>query len=167
MRKVDFDTGYALRDLKEGRIDNKTFIDYADGFYVVRLHGNPIARYNGVVLEIDTCGYYTLTTTNRLNGILYAITGDHIVRRGSAFYFSGIKWDGKPKKIKTNVLKKGDIIRYKNFVYKVINVNKKAEDANFKYELEAINEDINHSFFMSDKELNLITIIKSQGAKDK
>ena len=66
------------------------------------------------------------------------------------------------KEIKTDMLKKGDIIKYKyeNYFYKVINVNKNAENPFFKYELEALNGNKSHSYFMGDKDIGLITIIK-------
>lgn len=95
MRQVDFDTGLNLREKKPGRVDNKTIIREKSGVYFVELWGNVIACYDGHELQIDSCGYYTLTTTNRLNGILNAITGGHICRKGGKFYISGKEWDGE------------------------------------------------------------------------
>lgn len=85
------------------------------------------------------------------------------------WYFKKMNGDGPVlinkeniKEIKTDMLKKGDIIKYKyeNFFYKVINVNKNAENPFFKYELEALNGNKSHSYFMGDKDIGLITIIK-------
>lgn len=99
MRQVDYTTGYNLRDLREGRIDTRTTIEVDGNYYIVRLWGNPIARYDGESLEIDSCGYYTLTTTNRINGILNAICGGEVKRKGGEFYLNGEKWNGKRIKV--------------------------------------------------------------------
>lgn len=97
MKQVDYDTGYALRDLREGRIDCRTKIKVEGDWYVVRLWGNPIAKYDGHTLEIDSCGYYTLTTVNRLNGILNAICGGTIWRKGGRFFLNDKEWDGNSR----------------------------------------------------------------------
>lgn len=85
----------------------------------------------------------------------------------SKWYFKIIKGVGQLlinkeniKEIKTDILKKGDIIKFKyeNYFYKVINVNKKAENPLFKYELEALTGNKSHSYFMGDQDLGLITI---------
>nr|DAW57977.1 MAG TPA: hypothetical protein [Caudoviricetes sp.] len=99
MREVDYKTGYNLRDMHNGRIDSRTSIEKEGNWFVVRLHGNEIARYDGKTLEIDSCGYYTLTTTNRLNGILNAITGGFIKRKGGKFYLNDEEWDGRAVKV--------------------------------------------------------------------
>lgn len=99
MRQVDYDTGSMLRDKQTGTIDNRTRISLIEGWYTVLLWDNPIARYNGNVLEIDSCGYHTLTTTNRLNGILNAMCGGVIKRKSGKFYLNGEEWDGCTKKI--------------------------------------------------------------------
>lgn len=99
MKEVDYTTGYMLRNKQTGTIDVRTKIHLIDGWYTVLLWDNPIARYDGSVLEIDSCGYYTLTTTNRLNGILNAICGGEVKRKGGKFYLNGKEWDGCTKKI--------------------------------------------------------------------
>lgn len=99
MREVDYKTGYNLRDMHNGRIDSRTSIEKEENWFVVRLHGNEIARYDGKTLEIDSCGYYTLTTTNRLNGILYAFSIGYINRKNGSFYINNEKWDGSKRVI--------------------------------------------------------------------
>ena len=95
MRQVDYTTGYNLRDLREGRIDERTTIVRCGKWYIVELWGNRIAKYDGETLKINSCDYYTLTTTNRLNGILNAICGGYIQRKNGDFLLNGEKWDGK------------------------------------------------------------------------
>lgn len=100
MREVDYDTGYRLRDGRKGTISSNTKIVYRYGWYEVELFGNVIAKYNGGnVLKITTAGYYTLTTINRLNGILNAFSGDTIKRKNGSYLFNGEQWDGKEKTI--------------------------------------------------------------------
>lgn len=99
MRQVDYDTGYALRDLREGRIDCRTKIIREGEWYIVQLWDNPIAWYDGHTLVVDSCGYYTLTTVNRLNGILNAICSGTIRRKNGIFFLRGEEWDGKRKAI--------------------------------------------------------------------
>lgn len=100
MRQVDYDTGYILRDLREGRISSNTTIKKLGRDYVVFLFGHPIARYNGKRLKIDTCGFYTLTTVNRLNGILTVIADGRIKRKCGKLFLDGKEWNGREKTIK-------------------------------------------------------------------
>lgn len=81
MRQIDYNTGYALRDFREGYLSSNTTIKKENGVFVVYLFGNPIAQYDGNRLFIDTCGFYTLTTVNRLNGILNAIADGYLERK--------------------------------------------------------------------------------------
>lgn len=99
MRQVDYTMGYNLRDERTGRIDVRTSIEKRGNWYVVSLWGNDIAEYNGSQLVIDTCGYYTLTTVNRLNGILNAVCSGIIRRKNGKFLFNGEEWDGRRKVI--------------------------------------------------------------------
>lgn len=99
MRQVDYDTGYALRDLHEVRISSNTNIKKIGCDYIVFLFGNPIARYNREMLKIDTCGFLTQTTVNRLNGILTVIASGYIKRKSGKLFFVGTEWDGREKTI--------------------------------------------------------------------
>ena len=99
MRQVDYDTGYALRDLHEVRISSNTNIKKIGCDYIVFLFGNPIARYNREMLKIDTCGLWTQTTVNRLNGVLTAIAVGCIKRKSGKLFLDGKEWDGREKTI--------------------------------------------------------------------
>lgn len=51
------------------------------------------------MLKIDTCGFWTLTTVNRLNGVLTAIAGGCIKRKSGKLFLDGKEWDGREKTI--------------------------------------------------------------------
>lgn len=60
----------------------------------MRLYDNPIAyRYNNPerTLTITNCGWFTLTTKERLNGL----SGVSIQQINRIWYLNGIIWDGK------------------------------------------------------------------------
>ncbi len=99
MRQVDINTGYALKELCEGRISSNTTIIRIGCDYVVFLFNNPIARYNGERLKIDTCGKLAMSTINRLNGILTVIARGYIKRKSGKLFLAGKEWDGREKTI--------------------------------------------------------------------
>ena len=47
---------------------------------------------------IDSCGYMTHTTKERLNGI----PGIQVVQRKGVWYLNGIEWDGSRVAVETN-----------------------------------------------------------------
>lgn len=99
MRQVDINTGYALKNFREGRISSNTTIIRIGCDYVVFLFRKAIARYNGERLKIDTCGFSTQTVVNRLNGILTVIAAGYIKRKSGKLFFVGTEWDGRAKTI--------------------------------------------------------------------
>jgi hypothetical protein len=62
----------------------------------LRLHGNLIAEKIGNELFIDSCGYETATTKERLNGLW----GVHIIQRKGKWFLNGKEWDGNRIQVK-------------------------------------------------------------------
>ena len=60
------------------------------------LHDSPIAyKYEDGTIEIQTCGWNTHTTKERLNGI----PGVQIYQLQGKWYLNEVQWDGKLRKI--------------------------------------------------------------------
>ena len=56
----------------------------------LRLHGNTIAELSNEGMTISTCGWNTVTTRERLNGL----PNVHVVQRNWQLYLNGEAWDG-------------------------------------------------------------------------
>lgn len=63
-------------------------------FAVMRLHGNTIATRSGDTVTLTDAGWRTVTTRERLNGILDFLGLDRIVQRKSVWVQDGRLWDG-------------------------------------------------------------------------
>ena len=66
---------------------------------LLKLHNNIIAyRYNDPkrTLSIDSCGWFTPTTKERLN----ALEGVSIQQKAFKWYLNGVEWDGQLTDIK-------------------------------------------------------------------
>jgi hypothetical protein len=61
----------------------------------LKLHGNIIAKLSNEGLVISTCGWNTVTTRERLNGL----PGVHVVQRKGELFLNGEVWDGSKKHI--------------------------------------------------------------------
>ena len=59
------------------------------------LHNNPIAKHTRDGIELNACGWLTLTTKERLNGI----PGVQITQKAGVWFLNGKEWDGTPAKI--------------------------------------------------------------------
>ena len=59
------------------------------------LHGNIIAYKDNTGTYISTCGWHTVTTKERLNGL----HGVHIEQRNYIWYLNGIEWNGEKVKL--------------------------------------------------------------------
>jgi hypothetical protein len=55
---------------------------------VMRLHGNAIAWIKGSYLTISDCGWQTVTTKERLNGILTHLNLGYIFQKDFVWYYS-------------------------------------------------------------------------------
>lgn len=62
----------------------------------IRLHGNLIAWKNANGLFIDSCGWNTNTTRERLNGL----DGVSISTKAGQMYLNGKEWNGEAIEIK-------------------------------------------------------------------
>lgn len=58
--------------------------------FTLYLHGNLIAKKDGVGLKITNAGWFTATTKERLNGL----PNVNIVQRKGVWYLNGKEWDG-------------------------------------------------------------------------
>ena len=61
----------------------------------LRLHGNLIAYKNNKGMYLSTCGYHTVTTKERLNGL----QGVHIKQKDWVWYLNGNEWNGQTVKL--------------------------------------------------------------------
>ena len=57
----------------------------------LRLHGNLIAYKNNTGIYLSTCGWHSVTTKERLNGL----SGVHIEQRNYIWYLNGNAWNGE------------------------------------------------------------------------
>lgn len=56
------------------------------------LHGNPIAKHVPGGISIQTCGWKSATTKERLNGL----PGVSIVQKAGKWYLNGEEWNSEP-----------------------------------------------------------------------
>jgi hypothetical protein len=61
----------------------------------LRLHGSVIAYKNNSGVYISNCGYKTVTTKERLNGL----SGVHIQQKNFVWYLNDKAWDGSTVKV--------------------------------------------------------------------
>tara|TARA_R100001443_G_C3336790_1_gene173606 strand:+ start:840 stop:1202 length:363 start_codon:yes stop_codon:yes gene_type:complete len=61
----------------------------------LRLHGNVIATLSNDGMTISTCGWNTVTTRERLNGL----PGVHVTQRNFELFLNGEPWDGQRTKV--------------------------------------------------------------------
>ena len=71
-------------------LDNTTVSTEPGNTVVMRLHGNPIAILDGDGVTINTCGWHTLTTMERLNGL----PGVKVRKVNGQLMLNGEPWDG-------------------------------------------------------------------------
>lgn len=91
MRKITQDAIRAFNNnykFKRGNTEVRIIGDYEQT--QLRLHGNIIALKDNTGTYINTCGYKTVTTKERLNG-LYDV---HICQKNWDWYLNGDLWDG-------------------------------------------------------------------------
>ena len=96
MRKITQDAIRAFNNnykFKRGNTQVRIIGDYEQT--QLKLHSNIIAFKNNSGTYINTCGWNTPTTKERLNGI----HGVHIEQRNYILYLNGKKWDGQLVKL--------------------------------------------------------------------
>ena len=95
MRKITSEAQYAFlnrQNFKKGNTQVKQYDEVSASLY---LHGNEIAWMNSEGIFISTCGYFTNTTKERLNGLL----GIHIQQKDWEWFVNGEPWDGSALRI--------------------------------------------------------------------
>jgi hypothetical protein len=96
MRQITIDAIRAFRNgnkFKRGNTEVKTFPH--SPYRELRLHGNAIAELGPHGLFISSCGYKTVTTKERLNGL----PNVHIIQRNFQWFLNGEPWDGQIVKV--------------------------------------------------------------------
>lgn len=68
-----------------------TMVAIGDGWTYLLLHGHTIAGKNEQGFFIDSCGWKTNTTKDRLN----ALNGVSIQQKNGEWYLNGKLWDGR------------------------------------------------------------------------
>lgn len=81
---------------------SNTEVSVNEGKVVLKLHGNPIAKYTigkfNSTLEVSDGGWKTNTTKERLNGI----PDVNVCQKKGIWYLNGKEWDGSFTKIINN-----------------------------------------------------------------
>jgi hypothetical protein len=96
MRQITSDSIRAFRNgtkFKRGNTEVRTF-PHSD-YRQLRLHGNIIAELSNEGMTISTCGWNTVTTRERLNGL----PNVHVIQRNWQLYLNGEAWNGQAIKI--------------------------------------------------------------------
>ena len=96
-KKITMDSVHAFIAGKPFHRENMAVTIYDNGKVHLKLHGNPIAtRMNDNKVYINTCGWFTNTTKERLNYLLYALGNDlKITQKNWVWYLGDTEWDGE------------------------------------------------------------------------
>ena len=98
MRQITKDSINAFLNAKEFKRQNMN-VEVLPNVTLLKLHNNTIAyRYKDPkrTLTIDSCGWFTPTTKERLN----ALEGVNIYQKNFIWYLNGSEWDGNNTTIK-------------------------------------------------------------------
>ena len=98
MRQITKDSISAFMSAKKFNRQNMQ-VEVLPNVTLLKLHNNIIAyRYNDPkrTLSIDSCGWFTPTTKERLN----ALEGVSIQQKAFKWYLNGVEWDGQLTDIK-------------------------------------------------------------------
>lgn len=93
MKKITEESVKAFMNAKPFKKSNMS-VEVLENVTILRLHRNAIAyRYNDPerTLSITNCGWFSLTTKERLNGI----PGVVVIQKNFKWYLNGAEWDGK------------------------------------------------------------------------
>ena len=98
MRQITIDAIRAFNNnykFKRSNTEVRIFADdgkkYLANVTELRLHGNIIAYKDNTGIYLSTCGWHTVTTKERLNGL----HGVHIEQRNYIWYLNGNEWNGE------------------------------------------------------------------------
>ena len=98
MRQITKDSISAFMSAKKFNRQNMQ-VEVLPNVTLLKLHNNIIGyRYNDPkrTLSIDSCGWFTPTTKERLN----ALEGVSIQQKAFKWYLNGVEWDGQLTDIK-------------------------------------------------------------------
>ena len=98
MRQITKDSISAFMSAKKFNRQNMQ-VEVLPNVTLLKLHNNIIAyRYNDPkrTLSIDSCGWFTPTTKERLN----ALEGVSIQQKSFKWFLNGVEWDGQLTDIK-------------------------------------------------------------------
>ena len=95
MRSISKDSAIAFINKKYFKRNNTEVTVYNDKS-CLWLHGNCIATKEGEEIRITNCEYFTATTKERLNAILYHVShGQHkIYQKKGIWYLKNKEWNG-------------------------------------------------------------------------
>ena len=66
------------------------------------LHDNEIATKTNNTIKIDTCGWFSTTTKERLNGLLKTLGRIGIQQKNFKWYLDGKEWNGNEVRLLKN-----------------------------------------------------------------
>ena len=94
-KNITMDSVHAFLSGQEFNRENMAVNANGDVTYL-RLHGNTIAtRTKDGRVYIDSCGWFTNTTKERLNYLLQLLNSNYrIVQKNWWWYINGKQWDG-------------------------------------------------------------------------
>jgi hypothetical protein len=100
MREITKDSVNAFfkgSKLNKGNMSVNTDIDkyFLNYDKVMKLHGNAIAWIRDGYITISDCGWETVTTKERLNGILDHLSKGYIFQKDFVWYYQPIRGDAK------------------------------------------------------------------------
>ena len=94
-RQITIDAVRAFNNNYKFKRSNTEVRIGSTGVTELKLHGNLIAFKNNSGTYISTCGWHTVTTKERLNGLY----GVHIEQKDWVWYLNGHAWNGQTIKI--------------------------------------------------------------------
>tara|TARA_R100000664_G_C2655606_1_gene74197 strand:+ start:262 stop:576 length:315 start_codon:yes stop_codon:yes gene_type:complete len=103
MRQITQDSVNAFLNAKKFKRQNMS-VEVLPNVTILKLHNNAIAyRYNDPqrTLTIDSCGWFTPTTKERLN----ALPSVSIYQKNYKWFLNGEEWNGNKTYINTKKLK--------------------------------------------------------------
>ena len=98
MRKVTEQSANAFNTGRAFRSSNTT-VTVTPESVQMRLYGHLIAEKTGSKLVVNSCGWMTVTTKERLNGI----PGVSVQQRNFQWFLNGQPWNGGPAEIQNSL----------------------------------------------------------------
>lgn len=99
MRKITRQSVAAFIAGEEFRSGN-TRVTVENGIVWLELHGNRIACRDGTGTYITDAGWQSVTTKERLNGLLYQLNAGGIHQKDWRWYLNNVEWYGSLTRVK-------------------------------------------------------------------